>query len=175
MRAAQLLRLMPTWVWLAIALAVGAGYANWRIESLKTDRAELQQSVATATARIDSLKIAVGLQADLLSEQATIETTYQAGLQSAHTEIDRMQRCIDDGACRMRVAATYVPKRNAAPSTAAGQPDGGTCELDAPARSAYFGLRRGLDQQRLQIVGLQAELLALHSKCRIGGTISGTN
>ncbi len=33
---------MPTWVWLAIALAVGAGYANWRIESLKTAQEQLK-------------------------------------------------------------------------------------------------------------------------------------
>lgn len=141
--------------------------ALWRVESLGESLELANKAVLQSERRAESLRATLTLQRELATDTAKIDTDYQAEVKDAQDEAERLRRCIADGACGLRVAATCV--RVDRPTAAASEPDAGTPRLTAAAERAYPALVAGLKTQRAQITGLQKQLTTLHSKCKIGG------
>lgn len=144
--------------------------ALWRIDHITSERDAAVTQRDAAGKAVASLRGTLKLQRELATEQAAIETTYLEEKQRAEEYADSLRRCLADGTCGLRVAATCPALRVDRAGPAAGQPDAGAPELTAAARRAYPALVAGLRQQRAQIVGLQAELTTLHLACKIGAT-----
>ena len=140
----------------------------WRLDHVTTERDNAVTEAGKSDAKAASLRVTLRLQRELADDQAAIETTYLQEKKRAEDYAESLRRCLADGTCGLRVAATCVRVDGA--GTAAGQPDAGRPELTAAARRAYPALVAGLATQRAQIAGLQAELTTLHSKCKIGAT-----
>lgn len=140
--------------------------ALWRIDHVTASRDAAVTAAAESDARVESLRVTLRLQRELANDQAAIETIYLEEKRSAEDEAERLRRCLADGTCGLRVAATCVRVDGAGP--AAGEPDAGAPRLTAAAERAYPTLVAGLRAQRAQITGLQAELTALHHACKIG-------
>lgn len=159
-----------------ILLAVAAGLsvalilALWRIDHVTNDRDAALVAVTERDAQVASLRVTMRLSRELMTEQESIVSTYLEEKRLAEEEAERLRRCLADGTCRLRVNATCVRAGVDGAGSAAGQPDAGTPELTAAARRAYPALVAGLRAQRAQITGLQAELIALHSRCKIGAS-----
>lgn len=139
--------------------------ASWRIDHLTSERDAAVTQRDAATSQAASLRVTLRLQRELATDQAAIETTYLQEKKRAEDYAESLRRCLADGTCGLRVAATCVRVDGA--GAAAGDADAGTPELTAAARRAYPALVAGLQQQRAQVVALQQELLALHSRCRL--------
>lgn len=156
--------------WLLAAMA-GLGalliLALWRVDSLGESLELANKAAAQSERRAESLRATLTLQRELAADTAKIDTDYQAEVKDAQDEAERLRRCIADGTCGLRVAATCV--RVDRPTATAGEPDAGTPRLTAAAERAYPALVAGLKTQRAQIAGLQEQLTTLHSKCKIGG------
>lgn len=142
--------------------------ALWRLDHVTSERDDAVTLSDAALKSVASLRATMRLQRELAQDQAAIETTYLKEMQRAEDYAESLRRCLADGTCGLRVAATCVRVDGA--GAAASQPDAGTPELTAAARRAYPALVAGLRQQRAQIVGLQAELTSLHRVCKIGAT-----
>lgn len=141
--------------------------ALWRVDHLGAELEQADKAVLQSEARVKSLRTTLALQRELAVDQAATETNYLTEVKDAQDEAERLRRCIADGTCGLRVAATCVRVDGAA--TAAGEPDAGTPRLTAAAERAYPALVEGLKRQRAQITGLQDQLRLLHGKCKIGG------
>lgn len=153
-----------------VALTVLLLATLWRLDHVTSERdAAVTQRDAEAS-KAASLRVTLRLQRELATDQAAIETTYLQEKKRAEDYAESLRRCLADGTCGLRVAATCPVVRVDGSGAAAGQPDAGVPELTAAARRAYPALVAGLEQQRAQIAGLQAELITLHSKCKIGAT-----
>lgn len=152
---------------LVVALVVALILALWRVDVVTGHRDRAVTAAEESEARVTSLRSTLRLQRELSASQAATETKYLTERDDAQEESERLRRCIADGTCGLRVAATCVRVDGAA--TAAGQPDAATPRLTASAERAYPALVAGLKTQRAQIAGLQEQLITLHSKCRIGG------
>jgi prophage endopeptidase len=155
---------------LAGALGVLLLAALWRLDHVTAERDTAVTAATASDATAASLRVTLRLQRELATDQAAIETTYLEEKQSAEDEAERLRRCLADGTCGLRVAATCPAVRVDGAGPAAGEPDAGAPRLTAAAERAYPALVSGLKQQRAQITGLQAELTTLHSKCKIGVT-----
>lgn len=142
----------------------------WGLDHVTTERDAAVTQAKKSDAAAASLRVTLRLQRELATDQVAIETTYLKEKQRAEDYADSLRRCLADGTCGLRVAATCPVVRDGGAGAAAGQPDAATPELTAAARRAYPDLVAGLWQQRAQITGLQAELTTLHGKCKIGAT-----
>lgn len=159
---------MTRWLLAAMAgLGVLLILALWRADNLGAELDQAGRAVVQSEARVKSLRATLGLQRELASDMAKTDTDYQAKVKDAQDEADRLHRCIADGTCGLRVAATCVRVDGAA--TTAAQPDAASPRLTAAAERAYPALVAGLKTQRAQITGLQQQLITLHAKCKIGG------
>lgn len=144
--------------------------AMWRIDNVTASRDAARDAVTVSDAKVSSLRVTLRLSRELMSEQAAIETNYLAEVRSAEEEAEYWRGCSADGTCGLRVAATCPGVRVDGAGAAAGEPDAGAPKLTAAAERAYPALVAGIKTQRAQLIGLQAELIALHSKCKIGVT-----
>ncbi|MCZ4321452.1 lysis system i-spanin subunit Rz [Pseudomonas anguilliseptica] len=155
--------------YLIIGLGLALILALWRIDHVTSDRDSAVTAVTVSDAKVASLLVTLRLQRELATDQAAIETDFLKEKQRAEDEADRLRRCRADGSCWLQVAATCPSVRVDGAGTAAGEPDAGSPRLTAAAERAYPALISGLKTQRAQIAGLQAELILLHSKCKIIG------
>ena len=64
----SLLRLIPAWLWLAIASLAAIGYLALRLDSVKDDRAVITAERDTATARVGSLTNTLRLQREITDD-----------------------------------------------------------------------------------------------------------
>lgn len=150
---------------LAIALAL-----LWlRLDTVVLERDNAVTLAGQHAAAANSLRGTMRLQRELANDQAARESAFLKEKQRAEDYADSMYRCLADGTCGLRVAATCPAVRVDGAATAAGEPDAGAPELTAAARRAYPALVAGLEVQRAQITGLQQQLITLHAKCKIGG------
>lgn len=158
---------------LLIALVVSglllAG-VTWRLDHVTSERDDAVTQRDTAKRSVASLRGTLRLQRELATDRAAIETTYLEEKQRAEDYAESLRRCLADGTCRLRVAATCPGVRVDGAGPATGEPDAGAPELTAAARRAYPALVAGLKRQRAQILGLQEQLITLHGKCKIGAT-----
>lgn len=153
---------------LLIALAVlGLLFAAalWRLDYVTSERDDAVTQRDAAKGQAASLRVTLRLQRELADDQAAIETTYLQEKKRAEDYAESLRRCLADGTCGLRVAATCV-RVDGAGAAVAGT-DAGTPELTAAARRAYPALVAGLADQQAQVVGLQAKLKALHSRCKL--------
>lgn len=141
--------------------------ALWRVDSLGESLELANKAAAQSERRAESLRTTLTLQRELATDTAKIDTDYQAEVKDAQDEAERLRRCIADGTCGLRVAATCVRVDRSAAT--ASEPDAGAPRLTAAAERAYPALVAGLKTQRAQITGLQKQLTTLHGKCKIGG------
>ena len=64
----SLLRVVPVWLWLALAALASIGYLALRLDSVKDDRAVITAERDTATARVTSLTNTLRLQRELTED-----------------------------------------------------------------------------------------------------------
>ena len=141
--------------------------ALWRADHLGAELDQADRAVVQSEARVKSLRATLSLQRELATDMAKTDTDYQTEVKDAQDEAERLRRCIADGTCGLRVAATCV--RVDRPTATASEPDAGAPRLTAAAERAYPALVAGLKTQHAQITGLQKQLTTLHGKCKIGG------
>lgn len=151
------------------ALGLALILALWRIDHVTSDRDAAVTDAERSDAKAASLIVTMRLQREIATDQAAIETDYLKETKRAEDEADRLRRCRADGSCWLQVAATCPSVRVDGARAASGEPDAGSPRLTAAAERAYPDLVAGLKTQRAQITGLQAELILLHSKCKIIG------
>lgn len=149
---------------LCIALLIVAS----RLSTVTGERDTAQDAAEKAQASVASLRGTLRLQRELASDQAAIESTYIEEKQRAQDDAEYLRRCLADGSCGLRVAATCPFMRVDRAGAAVAVADAGAPELTAAARRAYPALVAGLRIQRAQIVGLQETITTLHARCRIG-------
>lgn len=154
--------------YLIAALVLGLVLALWRIDHVTSDRDNAVTAAEQSDAKAASLRVTLRLQRELATDQASIESEFLKEKKRAEDEADRLRRCRADGSCWLRVAATCPSVRVDGARAAVSEPDAGGPRLTATAERAYPALVAGLKTQRAQITGLQAELVLLHSKCKIG-------
>lgn len=140
----------------------------WRLDHVTGERDDAVTQRDAAKSSVASLRVTLRLQRELAQDQVAIENTYLQEKKRAEDYAESLRRCLADGTCWLRVAAT-CPVRVDGAGAVAGQPDAGGPELTAAARRAYPALVAGLRQQRAQITGLQDELTILHGKCKLIG------
>lgn len=155
---------------LVAALGLLLGAVLWRLDHVTSERDVAVDLVERGAAAVASLRGTLALQRDLANDQAAIETTYLQEKQRAEDYAESLHRCLADGTCGLRVAATCpgVPVDRAGAIVAGA--DAGAPRLTAAAERAYPALVAGLKRQRAQILGLQEQLITLHGKCKIGAT-----
>lgn len=154
--------------YLIAALVLGLVLALWRIDHVTSDRDNAVTAAEQSDAKAASLLVTLRLQRELATDQASIESDFLKEKQRAEDEADRLRRCLADGSCWLRVAATCPSVRVDGAGATASDLDAGGPRLTAAAERAYPALVAGLKTQRAQIIGLQAELVLLHSMCKIG-------
>lgn len=143
--------------------------AMWRIDHVTTERDAVVTAKQFSDASLASLRVTLRLQRELANDQAAIDTNFLEDKQHAENEADRLRKCLSDGSCGLRVAASCPHMRVDGAGAITSGPDAGVPELTAAARRAYPTLVAGLASQRAQIAGLQQALINLHSKCKIIG------
>lgn len=154
--------------YLIAGLGLALILALWRVDHVTSDRDDAVKAVTVSDAKVASLRVTLRLQRELATDQASIESEFLKEKKRAEDEADRLRRCRADGSCWLRVAATCPSVRVDGAGAAAGELDAGSPRLTAAAERAYPALVAGLKTQRAQIIGLQAELVLLHSMCKIG-------
>lgn len=149
----------------ALLAAFGAGWAvnGWRVGA-EVDRLKSEHAASVATANRSALVLQQRLDAERdrqAAELAAIDAAGQARLRSAQDENDRLQRCIADGTCGLRVNVTRgacpagtVP--GAAPTSSVDS--GAGAELTPDARRNYFALRNGLGRVHAKLDACQDAL-----------------
>lgn len=158
-----------------VLLAIGAGLAIalvmvlLRLDAVTLERDGAKTLAAQHAASVESLRNTVRLQRELANEQAAIEAAFLEEKQRAEDRAESLRRCLADGSCGLRVAATCPSVRVGGTATAGAELDAGTPELTAAARRAYPALVAGLEVQRDQILKLQEQLVSLHRQCKIIG------
>ena len=129
----------------ALAFVIGAGGA-WYVQAIRWDNDVQERDLATAQA-IQANVDAVNQQLIASREQTeAIRQTfidYKAGKEN---ETSALERAVADGTKRLSIRAT-CPAAVRTDGTLSGGTGGGTAELEPAARSDYYALRRGLDQQ----------------------------
>ncbi|MFI8608507.1 lysis system i-spanin subunit Rz [Pseudomonas sp. NPDC077649] len=148
-------------------LAITLAMVWLRLDTVSIERDGAVKVAKQLAASAESLRGTLRLQRELANDQAAIEATYLEEKQRAEDRAEYLRRCLADGSCGLRVAATCPSVRVGPAGAAAGEPDAGAPELTAAARRAYPTLVAGLKDQRAQIVGLQDELRLLHSQCKL--------
>lgn len=63
-----LLRMVPTWVWVALAALASISYLSWRLDSVKADRQLVVTERDTANARVASLSNTLRLQRQITDD-----------------------------------------------------------------------------------------------------------
>ncbi|MEQ6329201.1 lysis system i-spanin subunit Rz [Pseudomonas chengduensis] len=149
------------------AMGIALSLLWLRLDTVALERDNAVTLASQHAAAADSLRGTMRLQRELANDQAARESTFLKEKQRAEDYAESMYRCLADGTCGLRVAATCPAVRVGAAGAVTGEPDAGTPELTAAARRAYPALVAGLKVQRAQILSLQEELVSLHRVCKL--------
>lgn len=149
------------------AMGIALSLLWLRLDTVALERDNAVTLASQHAAAADSLRGTMRLQRELANDQAARESTFLKEKQRAEDYAESMYRCLADGTCGLRVAATCPAVRVGATGASAGEPDAGAPELTAAARRAYPALVAGLEVQRAQILSLQEELVSLHRVCKL--------
>ena len=172
-----LFKLVPIWVWVAIAAAAGLfvqhtmlNAAHAEVTSISLERDQFKERASQAEARVESLQSTAKLQRQLTADTEKRVSDYDGELKNANAERDTLAAGLADATYRLRVKAHWVPASRVKPGTdvsATGESDAGTIRLDAAAERAYPSLVAGIKTQRAQIIGLQGYVRDLMKVCKI--------
>lgn len=173
-----LFKLVPIWVWVAIAAAAGLfvqhtmlNAAHAEVTSISLERDQFKERASQAEARVESLQSTAKLQRQLTADTEKRVSDYDGELKNANAERDTLAAGLADATYRLRVKAHWVPASRVKPGSdvsATGESDAGTIRLDASAERAYPSLVAGIKTQRAQIIGLQGYVRDLMKYCKIG-------
>lgn len=166
-----LFKLVPLWVWVAIAAAAGLFVQHSMLGAVRADRDQLQEQVSQAKARIESLQGTAKLQRELTADTEKRVSDYDKELSNANADRAALAAGLADATYSLRLKAHWVPASRVKPGadvSTAGQSDEGSCRLDASAERAYPSLVAGIKTQRAQIIGLQGYVRDLMKYCKIG-------
>lgn len=142
-----------------VVMAIGLTVAGWTARGWLADRDAAEVKAATAIANTTASEQARDREQVLADAIAIIDAEQTAERSKDHEEIDRLSGALAADTAGLRVAAHC---------TAAGMPDaspgpgmgaGTSAELETAARPAYLALRRGLADQRQQLLACQAVLM----------------
>ncbi len=152
-----------------IALAVlmvgfGAGWTSngWRlgtqIANLKTEHEQAVNAAAEVTRLAQKAEDAKH-EAEV-QRLAAIDKTHTDNLKKANDETNRLQRCLDNGTCGLRVNVVGSCSADRLPGSASsGRMDlGSGAQLTADARRSYFDLRAGIATVTEQLGACQESL-----------------
>lgn len=155
------LRLVAAGAALAVAFGAGWGANGWR-KGAEIDRIHADHARSLAAANSAALTLQQRLDAaadDKRAALAQLDAEGSARLKDAKDENDRMQRCIADGTCglRVRTVARSCPA-DPVPGVpdASGVGDGTGAELDPAARQDYFALREAMSRVHEKLAACQA-------------------
>lgn len=157
---------MGTGVKILIGLAI-IGWLALYVYGLGVQRDKAVARAETAEKVVVSLRGTLRTARELAEDRAVIIEGYAQEVRDARDETDRLNRCLADGTCGLRVAATCV-RVDGTGAVVAGA-DAGTVRLDPGVGQDYSALRQGIKEQRAQVIGLQKELRALHKRCKLFG------
>lgn len=147
----------------ALAAAFGAGWLGngWRLGGTISDlKAEHSQTVATAARTALNAQRALDDQRDKLATRLSeIDGVETAALRTENDEIERLRKCVADGTCGLRLAATCPSDVPRAPS-GSGVDTGTEPGLTPDAGQAYFALRTGIATAKAQLSACQETLKA---------------
>jgi prophage endopeptidase len=139
----------------ALAAAVISFTAAWKYQGARFGEEIAGIRLDHAAAVSESLRRLQVRQAhhELIRNQIDVVKTME--LEDAHAQIDSLSRAVADGSKRLRVAARCPAAAVSAAAGGAGLDHAAAPELTADARQAYFALRAGLEQQRIQLEACQ--------------------
>lgn len=147
----------------ALVLALGGAIGAWATHldySAKMAQVQADHANEAATiAETERAKTTAALD-DLKRAQAQInelDTLNYEKLQAQRAEIDRLNACVRNGTCGLRINATCpAPRGGSAPGSGTpGVDDGEKPVLTPVAESAYFALRHGINEQENKLVMCQ--------------------
>lgn len=172
-----LFKLVPIWVWVAIAAAAGLfvqhtmlNAAHAEVATITLERDQFKERASQAEARVVSLQTTAKIQRQLTADTEKRVSDYDGELKNANAERDTLAAGLADATYRLRLKAHWVPapRITGADGSTTSQPDGGTIRLDDSAEQGYLDLRAGIKKQRAQIIGLQGYVRDLMKYCKIG-------
>lgn len=141
-----------------LAAIVAVFLAGWWVNGWRWEARVSDMQAAYATATTKASEEAREREQVLADAFAQIDAERTAERTKADDEINRLSGALAAGAVRLHVAgrcpASGLPDAPPAASMGAGA----SPELDAAARPAYLALRRGLADQRQQLLACQALL-----------------
>ena len=151
-------------------ILIGLAITGWLAlyvygQGVRLEKAEARADKAEKV--VVSLRGTLRTARELAEDRAVIIEGYTQEVQDARAEAELLQRCLTDGTCGLRVAATCV-RVDGTGAVVAGA-DAGTVRLDPGVGQDYSALQQGIKEQRAQVIGLQKELRALHGKCKLFG------
>ena len=151
-------------------ILIGLAITGWLALYIYGQGVRLEKAQAradTAEKVVVSLRGTLRVARELAEDRAVIIEGYTQEVQDARDETDRLNRCLADGTCGLRVSATCVRVDGAGAAVTGA--DAGTVRLDPGVGQDYSALQQGIKEQRAQVIGLQKELRALHGKCKLFG------
>ncbi len=138
---------------LALFLLV-VGLLTWCVFDYQGDQLDAaRDDLSQVSADLVTEQKAARLAREQLAARDQLDTQHTKELNRALTKNSDLQRAVAAGIERLRVHATCSAGSGAAGT--ASLADGGTAELTADARSAYFTLRDELARSRQMILALQ--------------------
>ena len=147
-----LLRLVPIWVWLALAALTSIGYLALRLDNVKDDRAAVMAERDSAAARVTSLTNTLRLQRELtqdinrVSDDAKARTEHvTAAVAIADGRARSLQQQITDLIAKRKSCAAEV----ASGSEARADPTVLLAELRRSADETAGRLAEALDRSRI--------------------------
>lgn len=166
-----ILKLIPVWVWLLLATVATFGIQQYRLSTAQSDVVELQGRLSTETAKAESLVSTLRLTRELVSDRDQSDAEYTKAISDAKTANDQLRADIASGDKRVSVNATCV--RDAGNTGTASGTDAGTPRLTPDAEQARADLELAVEQQRLQIKGLQGYIVRLIARLNAQGVDDG--
>ena len=136
------------WCVLAVAAILGGSYAFGRHNGAASVQADWDaQRIKTAEAATEYFNKLNDEAIKARAETETIRATFIDYKEGKERETNDLERAVADGSKRLRVKASCPHTGVPSTGTVSGGTATGAAELTADASTAYWDLRRGLDQQ----------------------------
>lgn len=152
-----LLKFIPWWAWAGLAILAALAVQELRIRWVTADRDSVSAKYASTAAKAESLENTLRLQRELTADRDAIDRQYTEALAHAQAQNDQLRADLAAGRKRVHVNAVCVPSDTGA----SGSADAGTPRLTPDAEQARTDLEYAVEQQRQQIIGLQAYIKRL--------------
>lgn len=155
-----LLKLVPRWAWVVLALAAVFGIQQLRISLKNSQLTKAEAKLATTEAKAASLSATLKIQRELTADRDALDAKYTRELSDARNANDRLAADVAAGRTGLRVKANCPVPRDPASSSVGD----GAVELSPDARSAYFAHREEVSRDQAKLAYLQSYVSQLLSK-----------